>query len=181
MKTNNKKRNKIHYDEYGVDSRYKNKEEMNNESVALMQARLERLKRVPPEEIHRAKLLQLKLKMDNYLKESFEGQGNHFAQFLELYVDTLYTKRSDFAKDVKVSPVFLSQIINKHREPKEEFMLKLMVHSGKVFKPIGEFNESTWFQIYFHEKLSDTLNTQNKWRPKLEKQVRVSIPKTSYH
>jgi hypothetical protein len=49
--------------EYGVDSRYKNKKERESESIALMQARLERIRHLTKEQIIKAKLLQLKLKM----------------------------------------------------------------------------------------------------------------------
>ena len=55
--------------EFGVDSRYKTNNEREQESIALMQARLDRMKNLSNEQILRAKLLQLKLKMENYLKE----------------------------------------------------------------------------------------------------------------
>ena len=118
--------------------------------------------------------MQLKLKMENYLKAPVYDNQNHFANFLETYVDTIYAKRSEFAKDINITPVFLSQVINNHKEPTEEFILKLMIHSGKVFKHIGEFHEKTWYQIYFHEKLCDTMSNQKKWRPKIEKQVKLA-------
>jgi hypothetical protein len=169
------KQNTLHVDsEFGVDSRYKTVEEKEQDSVALMQARLERMKNLPKEQILRAKLLQLKLKMENYLQEPVYDSQNHFAHFLETYVDTIYTKRSDFAEDINVTPNFLSKVINSHREPKEEFILKLMIHSEKVFKNVGEFHKKTWYQIYFHEKLCDTMSSQDKWRPKIEKQVKVT-------
>ncbi|HLF65618.1 MAG TPA: hypothetical protein VI603_17780 [Saprospiraceae bacterium] len=170
-----KKKNIINADSgYGVDSRYKTTKEREHDSVALMEARLERIKKLPREQILRAKLLQLKLKMENYLKEPVYDNQNHFANFLETYVDTIYSKRSEFAKDINVTPVFLSKVINSHREPKEEFILKLMIHSEKVFKHVGEFHETTWYQIYFHEKLCDTMSNQNKWRPNIEKQVKLT-------
>jgi len=160
--------------EFGVDSRYTSKKEREQDSIALMQARLERMKNIPKEQILRAKLLQLKLKMENYLKEPVYDNQNHFAYFLETYVDAIYSKRSEFARDVNITPVFLSQVINNHREPKEDFMLKLMIHSEKVFKYVGEFHKKTWYQVYFHEKLCDTMSTQDEWRPKIEKQVNLS-------
>ena len=49
-----------------------------------------------------------------------------------------------------------------------------MIHSEKVFKNIGEFHKKTWYQVYFHEKLCDTMASQDKWGPKLEKQVKVN-------
>ena len=159
--------------EFGIDSRYRTKKERDQDSIALMQARLERMKNLPKEQILRAKLLQLKLKMEDYLKEPVYDKQNHFAQFLEFYVDTIYSKRIDFAKDINVTANFLSKIINSHREPKEEFILKLMIHSEKVYAHVGEFHKKTWYQVYFHEKLSETMSNQEKWRPEIEKQVKL--------
>ncbi len=160
--------------DYGIDSRYKNKKEQESDSITLMQARLERMKNVSKEQIVRAKLLQLKLKMENYLKEPVYDNGRHFTNFLEIYIDTIYSQRSKFAKDINITPVFLSQVINNHREPKEEFILKLMIHSEKVFKNVCEFHNKIWYQVYFQEKISDTMSSQAQWRPKIEKQVNLS-------
>jgi hypothetical protein len=160
--------------EYGVDSRYRNKKERESDSIALMQSRLERMKNVSKEQIVRAKLLQLKLQMEKFLKDPTYDNVNHFTNFLERYVDAIYLKRSDFAKDINVTPVFLSQIVNKHREPNEEFILKLMIHSEKVFKDVCNFQSKTWYQVYFQEKISETMTRQEQWRPKIEKQVKLS-------
>ncbi len=174
------KQNIINTDpEFGVDARYKSKKEREQDSIALMQARLERMKKIPKEQVIRAKLLQLKLQMEKYLKEPVYDKQNHFTKFLESYVDTIYVKRSEFAKDINITPVFLSQIINNHREPKEEFILKLMVHSEKVFKNVGEFPKTTWYQLYLHEKLSDTMASHAEWGPKIEKQVKLSAQITN--
>ena len=56
----------------------------------------------------------------------------------------------------------------------EDIILKLMIHSEKVFEKVGEFNNKTWYQIYFHEKLCDIMARQDTWRPKIEKQVKFS-------
>lgn len=170
-----KKPNIINTDsEFGVDSRYKSAKDKEDDSVALMEARLARMKNLSKEDILRAKLLQLKLRMESYLKEPVIDNQNNFANFLETYVDTIYTKRSKFAHDINVTPVFLSQVINSHREPKEEFILKLMIHSEKAFRNVAEFQNKTWYQIYFHEKLCDTMSSLDKWRPEIEKQVKFS-------
>jgi len=170
-----KNRDKIDIEpEYGVDSRYQTTKEKEQDSAALMQARLERMKNISKEQILRAKLLQLKLKMEDYLKEPVYDNKNHFAEFLKTYVDTIYSKRSEFARDINVTPVFLSKVINRHREPKEEFILKLMIHSEKVFQHVAEFQKRTWYQVYLHEKLCDTMSSQDVWRPEIEKQIKLT-------
>ena len=62
--------------EFGIDSRYKTKNEKKEDAVALMQARLDRMKNLSKEQILRAKLLQLKLKMEDYLKKPVYGKSN---------------------------------------------------------------------------------------------------------
>ncbi len=53
--------------EYGLDSRYKSGLESVSEATALMEARLRRLKMLSNDQITKAKLLQLKLKMEEFL------------------------------------------------------------------------------------------------------------------
>lgn len=120
--------------EFGVDSRYKSKEDKDLDSIKLMEARLERLKNLSKEQIIKAKLLQLKLKMEEYLSMPVYDGENHFSQFLKHYIDSIYSRRLEFANDINVTPHFLSKIINNHREPNDEFFYKLMIHSEKFTK-----------------------------------------------
>ncbi len=160
--------------EYGIDSRYKSNKESGSEATALMEARLKRMKNLLKEQIIRAKLLQLKLKMEEYITKPFYDNHNHFSGFLKSYIDSIYSKRSALAKDIDIAPVSLSQIINNHREPKEEFILKLMIHAEKVYKNVSAFHKKTWYQVYFHEKICDTMSNQEQCRPEIEKHVRIS-------
>lgn len=169
----NKKEKIAENPEFGVDSRYKSKKEKEQDSVELMEARLARMKNVTKGQITRARLMQLKLRMDEYLKEPVYDDEQHFTRFLVSYIDTLYTKRIDFAKDINVTANFLSKIINSHREPNEEFILKLMLHSEKAFENVCEFHKKTWYQVYYHEKICDIMSKQDVWRPKIEKQIKL--------
>ena len=53
--------------EYGLDSRYKSGLESVSEAKALMEARLRRMKMLSNDQITKAKLLQLKHKMGEFL------------------------------------------------------------------------------------------------------------------
>jgi hypothetical protein len=53
--------------EYGIDSRYKSGLESVSEAKALMEARLRRMKMLSKDQITKAKLLQLKLKMEEFI------------------------------------------------------------------------------------------------------------------
>jgi len=124
-------------------------------------------------QIIKAKLLQLKLKMEDYIKQPVYEEYNFFTSFLSDYIDTIYEKRVMFAKDINITPVSLSQILNNHREPKEEFMFRLMLHSELTFKSICEFQKRTWYQVYYHEKICDTMANQNEWKPTEKKNVKI--------
>ena len=64
--------------EYGVDSRYKSDKERESDATALMEARLMRMKNLSKDQITRANLLQLKLKMEEYLKNPVYDNRNYF-------------------------------------------------------------------------------------------------------
>ncbi len=160
--------------EFGLDSRYKSKKERESEAASLMEARLMKMKNLSKNQINRAKLMQLKLKMEEYLKQPVYDDQNYFSAFLKTYIDTIYSTRNKFAHDINITPIRLSQVINNHREPKDEFIMKLMIHSEKVYKNICDFQKKTWYKVYFHEKICDTMSSQDEWRPKLEKEIKFS-------
>lgn len=159
--------------EFGIDSRYSSIEEKEGDAIALMEARLNRMKNLSKEEIIRAKLLQLKYKMEESLSNSNKNQNQTFSQYLAIYVDVLYTRRNDFASDLGVSPVILSQVINSHREPGKEFILRLMIHSEKVYQRVGKFNHEIWYQIFLNEKLRITMEAEASWRSELGAEVKM--------
>ncbi|MDH5597770.1 MAG: hypothetical protein OEY34_01520 [Cyclobacteriaceae bacterium] len=172
----NSKRNKnsVEDADFGLDSRYKSKKEQVSEATSLMEARLMKMKNLSKGQIIRAKLMQLKLRMEEYIKQPTCDDQNHFSDFLKMYVDTIYSTRNKFAHDINITPIRLSQVINNHREPQDEFMMKLMIHSEKVYKNIGDFQKKIWYEVYFHEKICNTMSSQENWRPRLEKDIKFS-------
>ncbi|QDH79196.1 hypothetical protein FKX85_09195 [Echinicola soli] len=80
------------------------------------------MKKVSVAQIKRAKLIQLKLKIQDFLSKCHLDKQNCFSAFLEIYLDAVYDKRLSFAKDMNVSPVILRQITHHHREPNEAFI-----------------------------------------------------------
>jgi hypothetical protein len=160
--------------EFGVDSRYTSKKESVSDSKALMEARSRRMNNVSADQMAQARLLQLKLNMEEYIKAPVYGAHNYFIDFLTTYIDTIYKRRGNFAKDIDITPIRLSQVLNNHRDPKEEFMLRLMIHSEKTYENVCQFNKKTWYQVYFHEKICDTMSNQDAWRPSVEKHITMS-------
>lgn len=159
--------------EFGVDSRYKSLDKKLSDGKQLMEARLKRLNNLSRSQVIKAKLLQLKLRMEDFIKRTIHEDHDFFTDFLKDYIDTIYDKRVMFAKDIDITPVSLSQILNNHREPKEEFMFRLMLHSELTYKHICEFQKKTWYQVYYHEKICDTMANQNEWRPTEKRHVKI--------
>ncbi len=164
------------YTLYNIDSRYTSEKEKKSDSIALMEARLERMKNLSDKDIKRARLMQLKLIMERYLNSGSTDEKNSFTSFLKKYIGIIYQKQNQFAKDVGITPVLLSQIINNHREPSDEFLMKLMVHSEKIFKDVGRFEKQLWYRVYFQDKISETMLNQNEWAPRIEKEIKITEP-----
>lgn len=49
-----------------------------------------------------------------------------------------------------------------------------MIHSEKIYKNISDFHKTIWIEVYYHEKVCVTLANQKNWRPKFEKQIKIS-------
>lgn len=161
---------------YNIDSRYTSEKEKKSDSIAFMEARLERMKNLSNKDIKRARLMQLKLIMERYLNNGSADEKNSFTSFLKKYIEIIYQKQNQFAKDVGITPVLLSQIINNHGEPSDKFLLKLMVHSEKIFKDVGRFEKQLWYRVYFQDKISETMLKQNEWAPRIEKEIKITEP-----
>ncbi len=148
--------------EFGVSSQ--NFEHLNlvSEAVELMQYRVNQMKKLTDADIRKARLLQLKYKMNSYLKDqSYESEAR-FSEFLEIYVDVLYKKRLDFAMEVGISGVVLSQFINGHREPNMEFVSKLTIHALNTYKSVGSFSAALWFEVFYKDKLHEAVHQFNE-------------------
>ena len=166
--------------EFGVNSRYASEMERKSDGEALLEARLHRMREVSDEQVLRARLMQLKLQMEEFISKPVYEDRKRFTDFLKMYIDMLYSKRNNFAKDLDITAVSLSQVLNNHREPKVELLLRLMIHSEEVYKHICPFNKKIWFQVYYHEKICETLSRQNQWGPEEKLHVNISEPVQVY-
>lgn len=164
-----KKVNKDFDPEFGADFRVLNQESLKSEMISFMEMRLANLKKLPAEDVLKAKLLQLKYRLEDFLTQQVADNKNYFSSFLEFYVDTLYDNRSQFAQDIDISSSSLSHLINAHREPTPEFLLKLVKHSNIVYSKIVDFDTDNWVNAYYHEKACDLLAQKD------EKKLRVSV------
>lgn len=166
-----KNKGKIYMNPEIIDSRYSSAQEQLTEGALLMKMRKEKMAKLSEEEIFKAKLLQLKLQMEEFIKAP-EVDIPGFTTFLKSYIDTLYKKRKDFADDIAISERGLSKIVNHHVEPNRDFMFKLMVHSIRAFTFLHSFKERIWYEIYYKDKISQTMANRDTWRQEVEKNIK---------
>jgi len=143
--------------EFGVKSEPTQTQNLVSEAVELMQYRVDQMKKLTDEDIRKARLLQLKFKMERCLEDVSYESNSRFSEFLEGYVDALFDKRSDFATEFGISAVVLSQYINNHREPNIEFVSKLTTHTLNSFKSVADFPKTLWFEVYYKDKLREAV------------------------
>jgi len=172
--TNKKKNKQLEEFKYLIDSRNLSAKERKTNAAAILKAREARLMERSDYDIKLTKLMQLKLQMEEYLNTPNYDKEYSFSNCLTAYVDTIYDKRKNFASDMSIEPLMLSQVLNNHRDPPKKFMLRLIVHSENSFKPVCKFDQNTWYRIFYKEKVGKVMSTQTEWRSSVEKFVTYS-------
>ncbi len=157
--------------EFAIDSRYQSQDERDMDSILLMEARRERYKKVTKEQIKTGMLMRLKHRMEGFNQTEEELKQKRLSDYLAAYIDIIYPKRSMFADAIEVTPAHLSQVINDHRDPTDEFMKKLMIHSEIAFVGVNGFNSEIWYDVYFRGKLNKLIGDDESWREEIEKHV----------
>lgn len=147
---------------YLIDSRDLTDKEIEAEKKAILLAREARFRQRSGEEKKMARLLKLKLEMEDYLQNPESISGRAFSKFLQIYVDILYEKRKHFASDLSIPPIVLSQVLNQHRAPQEAFIRRLIIHTRGSYENICAFGRDIWPRIYFQDKVSQFLSTQDQ-------------------
>lgn len=110
------------------------------------------------------KLLQLKYQMEDAIGKPFNKYST-FGFFLKAYMEILELKQYQLAKDISVDKTYLSQLVNGHRSPSEEVMIRLELHSRSFI------NASTWFRLSERAKENE-IRTNKSLRAKEKKFVR---------
>ena len=172
MKSKDKNKNiELEEFKYLIDSRNLTSEEKKKDNEAILKARAERFRKRSEHEIIVAKLMQLKYRMEEYLEDSSCISGPRFPEFLSDYIDALYQKRKHFAEAIEVTPIMVSHVINRHREPKESFFHRLIIHSQKTYQPICYFEPELWLKVYFQDKVCSFSKSSVDWIKSEERHV----------
>ena len=160
--TKRKKEIELEEFKYLIDSRGLSEQEEEENRIALLKAREKGFRERTPEVNRNLRLMQLYFQMRTYLDKPDTSTESRFTEFLKMYSNALYEKHKDFASDLGIKPITLSQVINKHREPQELFLRKLVKHSEKVFKEIRYFKKDIWPRVYYQDKLNHFVSLQEQ-------------------
>jgi len=52
-------------------------------------------------------------------------------------------------------------------------MFRLMIHSELAYKNLCDFPKQTWYKVYYHEQLCNTMSNQDKWQLAEKKNVKI--------
>ncbi|WP_294212617.1 hypothetical protein [uncultured Chryseobacterium sp.] len=112
-----------------------------------------------------SRLLQLKFQLEDYINSSQYLETFSFGFFLNEYVSRQDKKDKDFAVEVDVKPTVLSQYMNDHRKPTDEFIIRLELHSNGMIPAIS------WFKVIQKDK-EHKIRTSQKLRDEESKHVK---------
>lgn len=136
--------------------------------LELAEARKKSRERSNPNHVLLAKLLQLKYQIEDYSRSTDFDNNLHFGSFLKEYVRSLNKKNKDLASDLDVDETYFSQIINKHRKPNDELIIRLEIHCNKIIPAI------TWYKLIEKEKEYELI-TDTFMRKHEKKHVKNSL------
>jgi len=80
----------------------------------------------------KVKLMQLKLRLENYIYSDQYDPKCTFGDFLSQYLLIVNKKHKDFAHDIKIHETLLSNIIKNRREPSQFIFIRLELHSNNT-------------------------------------------------
>ena len=112
----------------------------------------------------KAILLQLRFNIEDYLNDTKFDKKKTFGFFLKHYIISLNKRRNEFAHEINIKPTVLSQYINSHRNPPQDIIIRLELHSR------NNIPAATWYRLLEKENIHD-LNTNLELRTKQKKYI----------
>jgi len=134
----------------------------------LAEHRTKRRAEMTEEEKQHFKLLQLKFRLEDYVKGDDYNPQYTFGYFLEQYLELTNRKKKEFARDIQIHETLLSNILKNRREPNDSFMIRLELHSKNIIPAID------WFKLLEKEK-AHQINTDKSLRDKERQFVKHSL------
>lgn len=116
----------------------------------------------------RANLMQLRLQLHDYVRSDMYDPEQNFGNFLKSYLVIINKKSNEFAQEISIHETLVSQFINNRREPNEDIMVRLEIHSN------NNIPAHYWFMLKQKERINQ-LKTDKALRKKEKKFVKKKI------
>lgn len=113
--------------------------------------------------------MQFRIRIEDYLGNENFNLKLTFSHFLKEYVNLLEKKRKHFAEEIDIDETELSQLINRHRFPGENIIVRLEIHSNNSIPAV------TWFKLVEKEK-EHALQNNKALRQQQRKYVTNKLP-----
>lgn len=93
-----------------------------------------------PEKMY-GQLLQLKIQIEDYIKQDAFDPKKNFAYFLRSYIEIQHKQKNEVASELDIHKTKLSQLLSGYREPSEDIFIRLEFHSNQFI------TARDWFRI----------------------------------
>jgi len=84
--------------------------------------------------------------LETYLKQDDFDTTLTFGHFLNRYLKVINRKKKEFAEEIQIHETLLSHLINDRREPNENIVVRLELHSNNVIPAVY------WYKLAEKEK-----------------------------
>lgn len=108
------------------------KQQQKEAALQLAEARRHTQASMKADDVLRAELLRLRLRIEDYISGKLYDPELNFGYFLKEYVRIQNKKNKDFAAEISIENAMLSNYINQHRPPPDYITVRLEIHSNKI-------------------------------------------------
>ncbi|WP_207508200.1 hypothetical protein [Telluribacter humicola] len=143
-------------------------EQRRTANLQLANVRQKRMAERSQQEKLYGQLLQLKIQMEDYIRQDTYDPKKSFSHFLNSYIELLQKKKNEVASELAIHKTKLSQLLSGHREPSEEIFIRLELHSNR-FIPAHH-----WFRLSV-KKQEHALMTNSSLRNRERAHVKAGI------
>ena len=107
--------------------------------------RFERLKERSQAEVNLSRIMQMKIRLQNYFTQNGFTDQFSFANQLSIYIGITGLKKKEFANIISIHPTKLSRLIKGVDAPNIDLMFRLAIHSN------DEIPAFYWWRLYARE------------------------------
>ncbi|OIN57005.1 hypothetical protein [Arsenicibacter rosenii] len=111
------------------------------------------------------RMLQLKIHIEDYIKQDTFDPNKDFSYFLRSYIDIQHKKKVDIASELDIHQTKLSQLLSGRREPSEDIFIRLEFHSNQFI------SARDWFRLSMKQQ-EHAIMTNASLRNKEKKHVK---------